>query len=61
MEMAGHLWWVLRHGEIDVDVAFGEPVPFAAGSDRKAAARQAETSVRRLVGEATAGRLVRAR
>jgi lyso-ornithine lipid O-acyltransferase len=60
MEMAGHLWWVLKHGEIDVDVAFGEPIAFAAGTDRKAAAREAERTVRRLVGEATAGRLVRA-
>ena len=59
MEMAGHLWWVLRHGEIDVDIAFGEPVPFGAGMDRKTAARQAEATVRRLVGEATAGRLPR--
>ena len=59
MEMAGHLWWVLKHGEIDVDVAFGEPLPFASFADRKGLARAAEASVRRLVGEATAGRLER--
>jgi 1-acyl-sn-glycerol-3-phosphate acyltransferase len=59
MEMASHLWWVLKHGEIDVDVAFGEPMPFGDGADRKRTAKAAEDAVRRLVGEATAGRLVR--
>lgn len=59
MSMAPHLWWVLKHGEIDVDVAFGEPLRLEEGADRKRAARQAEESVRRLVGEATAGRLTR--
>lgn len=59
MEMASHLWWVLKHGEIDVDVAFGEPMPFGNGTDRKRVAKAAEDAVRRLVGEATAGRLVR--
>ncbi|MBJ3777233.1 1-acyl-sn-glycerol-3-phosphate acyltransferase [Acuticoccus sp. 2012] len=59
MEMASHLWWVLKHGEIDVDVAFGEPLAFGEGADRKRVARDAETAVRRLVGEATAGRLTR--
>ncbi len=59
MEMASHLWWVLKHGEIDVDVAFGEPMPFAGGADRKRTAKAAEDAVRSMVGEATAGRLVR--
>ena len=58
MDMAPHLWWVLRNGVIDVDVAFGEAVPFA-GADRKRLTRDAEATVRRLVGEATAGRLMR--
>lgn len=60
MEMASHLWWVLKHGDIDVDVAFGDPIALGGGIDRKVAARDAEATVRRLVGEATAGRLVRA-
>jgi 1-acyl-sn-glycerol-3-phosphate acyltransferase len=59
MEMAPHLWWVLKHGELDVDVAFGEPLAYGAGADRKAIAARAEAAVRRLVGEATAGRLER--
>ncbi|WP_226582967.1 lysophospholipid acyltransferase family protein [Acuticoccus sediminis] len=57
MEMASHLWWVLRHGVIDVNVAFGEAVPFNGGAERKAMTRTVEATVRRLVGEATAGRL----
>ncbi|MEM7695210.1 MAG: lysophospholipid acyltransferase family protein [Pseudomonadota bacterium] len=61
MDMAPHLWWVLKYGDIDVDVAFGTPIPFGEGADRKRAARAAETEVRRLVGEATAGRLTRAK
>lgn len=59
MEMPAHLWWVLKHGEIDVDVAFGEALAFGDGADRKRLAGEAEAAVRRLVGEATAGRLVR--
>ncbi|WP_420393591.1 lysophospholipid acyltransferase family protein [Acuticoccus sp.] len=59
MDMAPHLWWVLRHGVIDVDVAFGEPLALADGADRKRVAGAAEAAVRRMVGEATAGRLTR--
>ena len=59
MDLAPHLWWVLKHGELDVDVAFGEPLVFQAGTDRKTIAREAEGAVRHLVGEATAGRLER--
>ncbi|UOM33585.1 1-acyl-sn-glycerol-3-phosphate acyltransferase [Acuticoccus sp. I52.16.1] len=57
MEMASHLWWVLRHGVIDVHVAFGEAVPFNGGAERKAMTKRVEETVRRMVGEATAGRL----
>ena len=57
MDMAGHLWWVLCHGVIDVDVMFADPIPFDGAADRKQTARAAEETVRRLVGEATAGRM----
>lgn len=57
MEMASHLWWVVKHGVIDVEIAFGEPLSLQTGADRKRVTRGAEESVRRLVGEATAGRL----
>ncbi|MEM0906261.1 MAG: lysophospholipid acyltransferase family protein [Pseudomonadota bacterium] len=59
MEMPSHLWWILKYGELDVDVVFGDPIPFGEGGDRKRVARTAEETVRRLVGEATAGRLTR--
>lgn len=59
MEMAGHLWWILKYGDFDVDVAFGEPIRLSDGVDRKAVAKRAEEVVRNLVGEATAGRLTR--
>lgn len=57
MELANHLWWVLNHGVIDVDVMFADPIVFTEGSDRKRIAKTAEDTVRRLVGEATAGRI----
>lgn len=60
MDMPAHLWWVLKYGDIDVDVVFGDPMPFTEGTDRKRTTRAAEDAVRRMVGEATAGRLTRA-
>lgn len=59
MEMANHLWWVLNHGVIDVDVMFADPLSFTEDTDRKRTAKTAEETVRRLVGEATAGRIER--
>ena len=59
MDMPSHLWWVLKHGDIDVDVVFGDPLPFVEGTDRKRTTKAAEDAVRRMVGEATAGRMVR--
>jgi len=49
MEMPAHLWWVLKHGEIDVDVIFGEPMTLCEGADRKRIARAAEDAVRRML------------
>ncbi|MEO1103663.1 MAG: lysophospholipid acyltransferase family protein [Pseudomonadota bacterium] len=59
MDMPPHLWWVLKHGEIDVDVVFGDPIAFDEAADRKRTTKAAEEAVRRMVGEATAGRLTR--
>ena len=56
MEMASHLWSVLKRGEIDVDVVWSEPVIVDASTDRKEVARRAEAAVRRAVGDAIAGR-----
>jgi 1-acyl-sn-glycerol-3-phosphate acyltransferase len=58
MQMAKHFWSVLKHGEIDVDVIWGEPVIFDASTDRKEVARRAERVVRYAVADAIAGRYV---
>ena len=54
-ELAPHLKTCLRRGPLDVEVIWGEPVVFEAGSDRKRAAALAEAAVRRLVRAARAG------
>ena len=41
-DLVPHFGAMLREGAIDVDVHFGEPVAFDAGSDRKAVTRQME-------------------
>lgn len=46
MELGPHLMAVLRGGPFDVGVVWGEPIPFDAASDRKAATAKAETTVR---------------
>ncbi|MCT7374331.1 lysophospholipid acyltransferase family protein [Chelativorans salis] len=43
-----HLRTMLGAGVIDVEVRFGEPIPFCAESDRKSVARAAENEVRRM-------------
>ncbi len=50
------LMGVLREGAIDVDVCFGEPVRFSAGSRRKDVARDTERAVRRMLTERLRGR-----
>ena len=41
---------------IDAVVAWGEPIPFGAGSDRKEVARLAEAAVRRAYARLVTGR-----
>jgi 1-acyl-sn-glycerol-3-phosphate acyltransferase len=48
-DMAPHLLGVLRESALDVEVHFGEPVAFDAGSNRKLVAREIEDRVRRMV------------
>jgi lyso-ornithine lipid O-acyltransferase len=52
MDLAPHLMAILAGGPIDVVVAWGEPIPFTAETDRKTLARALEASVRRLVRQA---------
>lgn len=56
MEMAPHFRAALSAGTLDAVVAFGEPVPFAPGADRKALAARLEAEVRRMVESARRGR-----
>jgi 1-acyl-sn-glycerol-3-phosphate acyltransferase len=56
MDMVPHLVSVLRGGPLDVEVRFGEPLPFDAGSERKAVTRQAEDQVRAMMSEGLTGR-----
>ncbi|GJE25617.1 lysophospholipid acyltransferase family protein [Methylobacterium organophilum] len=56
MELAPHLGLFATRGPIDVQVIWGEPIAFEAGTDRKVATALAEASVRRALKEALAGR-----
>ena len=55
-DLAPHLAAFLRGGHLDVELIWGEPVVFEAGSDRKRATARAEATVRRLVRAAQSGR-----
>ncbi|MEC9369555.1 MAG: lysophospholipid acyltransferase family protein [Pseudomonadota bacterium] len=49
MEMAPHIWDLLRRGPLDVHVEAGSPLPLDGFADRKELARQTEGEVRRAV------------
>lgn len=51
MELAGHVWRLLKHGPLDVHLRLGEPVALKNFTDRKALARYAEERVRTDVAE----------
>lgn len=55
MELPGHLWNVFVKGPIDVEVRFGAPIPFDAGTDRKSVTLAAETEVRAMTIAALTG------
>jgi lyso-ornithine lipid O-acyltransferase len=56
MELAPHLAVFLERGPIDAEVVWGEPITFAAGTDRKVATAIAEAAVRRALQQAVTGR-----
>jgi lyso-ornithine lipid O-acyltransferase len=56
MEMIPHLVGILRGGPLDMEIRFGEPLAFDAGSDRKGVTRSAEEDVRRMLASALIGR-----
>lgn len=56
IELAPHLWRLLKSGAIDVTVAFGEPIPLTCAAERKAVAGRAEHTVRGMATALLAGR-----
>ncbi|WP_018698999.1 lysophospholipid acyltransferase family protein [Amorphus coralli] len=56
MDMAPHLWGILKKGPLDVEITWGEAVSFGPGSDRKEIARKAEDIVRGATVRALTGR-----
>ena len=57
MELASHLWGVLRRGPVDVTVTLGEPIEVPASADRKKVTREAERAVRGATLAALQGRV----
>jgi 1-acyl-sn-glycerol-3-phosphate acyltransferase len=55
IELAPHIWRLLKSGSIDVTVAFGEPIPLARVTERKAVAMNAENAVRGMAAALLAG------
>ncbi len=53
-ELVPHLAGLLREGAIDVELHFGEPLEFSAGTDRKEMARHVERLVRGMMRKALA-------
>ena len=53
-DLVPHLAALLSEGGMDVEVHFGEPLEFSAGTDRKATARQVESRVRAMMQAALA-------
>jgi 1-acyl-sn-glycerol-3-phosphate acyltransferase len=56
IELAPHLWRLLKSGAIDVTVAFGEPIPLTRAAERKAVAGRAERAVRGMTTALLCGR-----
>ncbi len=57
LDLWPHLIEVMRRGAVDVIVAWGEPIPFKADSDRKRIAAELEAQVRRLTAAARRGEI----
>jgi 1-acyl-sn-glycerol-3-phosphate acyltransferase len=54
--MIPHAWALLKDGSVDVDLIFGNPIPFDPSADRKAIATFLERRVRTLHSSALLGR-----
>jgi 1-acyl-sn-glycerol-3-phosphate acyltransferase len=56
IELIPHAWALLKDGAVDVDLIFGNPVPFDPQADRKAIAHYLEQRVRALHSAALTGK-----
>lgn len=56
IELVPHAWALLKDGAVDVDLIFGNPVPFDPSADRKAIAQFLEQRVRGLHASALTGK-----
>jgi lyso-ornithine lipid O-acyltransferase len=55
IDLAPHFAAVLKGNPIDVEICFGEVIPFGPGTDRKSATREIEASVRAMMLRALRG------
>ncbi len=58
IEMLPHLLGILREGAFEVDVDFGEMIPYDVGGNRKALSREVETRIRTMLGDRLRGRRI---
>ncbi len=57
MELAGHLWAVIKEGGLDVDLTWGDPMPIEKATNRKRLTRDLEDQVRTMTIDALQGNL----
>ncbi|MFN4008810.1 MAG: lysophospholipid acyltransferase family protein [Pannonibacter sp.] len=58
MELAGHLWSIVREGALDVTLTWGEPLRLDAGADRKQLSQRLYREVSAMTASALTGRPV---
>lgn len=56
IELIPHAWQLLKNGAVDVDLIFGNPVPFDPQAERKAVAHYLEQQVRTMHSAALTGK-----
>ncbi len=53
--LGSHIFNIIKQGALDVEVHFGEPIPFDASSNRKIITQQVETQVRDMLNSSLRG------
>lgn len=56
IDLVPHAWDLLKDGALDIDLIFGNPVPFDPSADRKAVAKFLEQRVRGMLSASLTGR-----